>query len=61
MTLDQLQAWAQAQISNTATPEVRPDIGVSVLQLIDELEHLQDKVKKLETQKSAQASNITFS
>ncbi len=40
MTLEQLQNWAQAQINNTAIAEVRPDIGVSVLQLVDELERL---------------------
>jgi hypothetical protein len=48
MTLEDLQTWAQAQISNTAQPEVRPDIGVSVLQLVDELEQLQDYVRELE-------------
>jgi hypothetical protein len=48
MTLEQLAAWAQAQINNTATPEVRPEVGVSVLQMVDELERLQDYVKVLE-------------
>jgi len=33
----QLQEWARAQIDRTAKPEVRPDIGMTVLQLIDEL------------------------
>jgi len=50
MTLEQLQAWAQAQIDNSAQPEVRPDIGVSVLMLVDELERLQAYVQELETQ-----------
>lgn len=49
MTLKQLQNWAQTQINNTAKPEVRPDIGISVLQLVDELERLQDYVKELES------------
>jgi hypothetical protein len=48
MSLTELQAWAQAQIANTAEPEVRPDIGVTVLQLVDELEQLQDYVRELE-------------
>jgi hypothetical protein len=48
MTLAQLETWAQSQIDNTATPEVRPDIGVSVLQMADELAHLQDYIKVLE-------------
>ncbi len=48
MTLEQLQHWAQTQINNSALPEVRPDIGVSVLQLVDELERLQDHIKELE-------------
>jgi hypothetical protein len=52
MTLEQLQQWAQTQIDNSAMPEVRPDIGVSVLQLVDELERLQDHVKELETKLS---------
>jgi hypothetical protein len=48
MTLEDLQAWAQTQIEHTAEPEIRPDIGVSVLGLVDELEQLQDYVRKLE-------------
>jgi hypothetical protein len=40
MPLKDLQNWAQAQISNKAQPEVRLDIGGSVLQLVDELEQL---------------------
>lgn len=52
MTLEQLQPWAKAQIDNSATPEVRPDIGVSVLQLVDEIERLQDQVKELEAKLS---------
>ncbi len=49
MTLEQLQQWAKTQIDNSAKLEVRPDIGVSVLQLVDELERLQERVKELET------------
>ncbi len=49
MTPEKLQNWAQAQINNTAKPEVRPDIGISVLELLDELERLQDYVKELES------------
>jgi hypothetical protein len=49
MTVAQLETWAKTQINNTATPEVRPDIGVSVLQIVDELERLQDYVKVLES------------
>jgi hypothetical protein len=48
MSLMELQAWAQAQIANTAEPQVRPDIGVTVLQLVDELEQLQEYVQELE-------------
>lgn len=50
MTLKQLQEWAQSQIDNTAQPEIRPDIGISILQLIEELEELQSRVKELEVQ-----------
>ncbi|MCT7960098.1 hypothetical protein NG791_05390 [Laspinema sp. D1] len=50
MTLKQLQDWAQSQIDNTAQPEIRPDIGISVLQLIEEVEELQSRVKELELQ-----------
>ncbi len=52
MTLKQLAAWAQSQIDNTAQPEVRPEIGVTVLQLIDELERLQNRVQELEAKQS---------
>ena len=48
MTLQDLQTWAQAQINNTARPEVRPEVGVSVLQIVDELERLQAYVQELE-------------
>jgi hypothetical protein len=48
MMVEKLEAWAQAQIDNTAGPEVRPDIGISVLQMMDELERLQDYIKTLE-------------
>lgn len=48
MTLKDLESWAKAQIDNTAQPEVRPDIGVSVLQLVDEVEQLQSYIKELE-------------
>lgn len=56
MTLEQLQNWAQAQINNTAIAEVRPDIGVSVLQLVDELERLQDYIKELEKRLASSAT-----
>ncbi|NWF58875.1 MAG: hypothetical protein HXY43_06075 [Fischerella sp.] len=55
MTLKKLADWAQSQINNTAQPEVRPDIGVTVLQLIDELEQLQNRVKELEAKQSTLA------
>jgi hypothetical protein len=48
MTLQDLQAWAQAQIDNTAIPAVRPEVGISVLQIVDELERLQAYVRELE-------------
>jgi len=48
--LKQLQDWAQSQIDNTAKPEVRPDIAITVLQLIAEVERLQNQVKQIETQ-----------
>ncbi len=48
MTLEDLQAWAQAQIDNTASPEINPEVGVSVLQVVDELERLQEYVQELE-------------
>ncbi|MEG3846551.1 hypothetical protein QT971_04805 [Microcoleus sp. herbarium19] len=44
----QLQEWAQSQIDNTVQPEVRPDMAITVLQLIDEVERLQNKIKELE-------------
>ena len=47
MTMKQLAAWAQSQINNTAQPEVRPDIGVTILQLIDEIEQLQNRIEEL--------------
>ncbi|MEG4535437.1 hypothetical protein [Microcoleus sp. D2_18a_D3] len=46
--LKQLQEWAQSQIDNTVQPEVRPDIAITVLQLIDEFARLQNKIKELE-------------
>ena len=52
MTLKHLQERAQAQIDNTAKPEIRPDIGVTVLQLIDELEQLQNRIRELEQKQS---------
>ncbi len=48
--LKQLQDWAHSQIDNSAEPEVRPDIAITVLQLIDEVERLQNQVKQIETQ-----------
>jgi hypothetical protein len=48
MMLEDLQAWAQSQIDNTAQPTVRPDIGISVLQLVDEVEDLKAYVEELE-------------
>ena len=48
MTLQDLQTWAQAQINNSARPEVSPEVGVSVLQIVDELERLQAYVQELE-------------
>jgi hypothetical protein len=48
MNLQDLQAWAKSQIDNTAAPEVRPEVGVSVLQIVDELERLQAYVQELE-------------
>jgi hypothetical protein len=45
----QLQAWAQSQIDNTAQPEVRLDMAITVLQLIDEVAKLQNKIKELES------------
>ncbi|MCT7980029.1 hypothetical protein [Laspinema olomoucense] len=56
MTLKQLQDWAQSQIDNTAQPEIRPDIGISVLQLIEELEELQSRVQELEVQHNLNSS-----
>jgi hypothetical protein len=56
MSLQNLQAWAKSQINNTAQPEVRPDIGVSVLQLTHELEDLKAYVADLEM-KLKMASN----
>jgi hypothetical protein len=52
MTLQDLQAWAQAQIDHTALPEVRPEIGISVLQVVNELEQLQAYVQELEARLS---------
>ena len=46
--LQYLKEWAQSQIAQTAQPEVRPDIGMIVLQLIDKFEVLKNRVKELE-------------
>jgi hypothetical protein len=59
MTLESLQAWAQSQINNTAQPEVRPDIGVSVLQLVDEVEQLQQHVQELEAKLRSPAKSAS--
>jgi hypothetical protein len=48
MMLEDLQAWAQAQVNNTAQPTVRPDVGISVLQMVEELEDLKAYVAELE-------------
>ncbi|PSB13344.1 hypothetical protein C7B69_20415 [filamentous cyanobacterium Phorm 46] len=47
--LKQLQDWAHSQIDNSAEPEVRPDIAITVLQLIDEVERLQNQVNQTQT------------
>lgn len=52
MTLKHLEDWALSQVDNTAQAEVRPDIGVTVLQLIDEIEQLQNRIKELEEKQS---------
>lgn len=54
MNLKQLEEWAQAQTDNTAKPEVRPDIGITVLQLIEEMEEVTSQVKELEKKLQAQ-------
>jgi hypothetical protein len=59
MTLQDLQSWAQAQIENTAKPAVNPEVGISVLQLVDELERLQSYVQELEA-KLATTPNRTL-
>ncbi|MFB2983027.1 hypothetical protein [Microseira sp. BLCC-F43] len=43
-----LKEWAQAQIDQTAQPEVRPDIAIIVLQLVDKFEALKNRLKELE-------------
>lgn len=48
MTLKHLQKWAQSQIDNTAKLEIRHDIGITVLQLVDEIEDLKHRVNQLE-------------
>jgi hypothetical protein len=55
MTLEQLQQWAKAQINHQAPPEIRPDIGVSVLQLVEEVEDLKDQIRELEARLSVTA------
>lgn len=55
MTLEQLQQWAQSRIGNTAQPVVCPEVGVSVLQLVDELEQLKEHVKPLEVELSVRS------
>ena len=59
MTLESLQAWAQSQINNTAQPEVRPDIGASVLQLVDEVEQVAT-VRSRARSKIAHSGEIRF-
>ncbi len=48
MMVQYLKEWAQTQIDQTAQPEVRPDIAMIVLQLIDKIDDLQNLVKELE-------------
>jgi hypothetical protein len=43
-----LKEWAQTQIDQTAQPEVRPDIGMVVLQLVDKFESIKNRLKELE-------------
>ena len=50
--LQYLKEWAQGQIAQTAEPEVRPDIAMVVLQLVDKFESLKNRVKELEEQSS---------
>lgn len=59
MTLQDLQAWAQAQIDHTARPEVKPEVGVSVLQMVDELERLQDYVRELEAKLATTVKRVS--
>ncbi|MCL1469861.1 hypothetical protein LAY57_04130 [Argonema antarcticum A004/B2] len=48
MTMKKLQEWAQSQIDNTAKPEIRPDVAITVLQLVDEIEELKNRIGELE-------------
>lgn len=48
MMLQYLKEWAQTQIDRTAQPEVRPDIAMIILQLIDKFESLKNLVQQLE-------------
>jgi hypothetical protein len=59
MTLQDLQVWAQAQIDNTARPGVSPEVGVSVLQMVDELERLQAYVQELEAKLATTGQRAT--
>ncbi len=48
MMVQYLKEWAQTQIDQTAQPEVRPDIAMVVLQLIDKFDSLKNRLKELE-------------
>ena len=54
MNLKRLAEWAQAQIDNTAKPEVRPDVGITVLQLVEEMEKVTSQVEELKEKLQAQ-------
>lgn len=43
--LEQVRQWAQSQIDNTAQPEVRADIAVTVLQMIEQLEEQEESLQ----------------
>ena len=53
MKLTELKQWAQSQANQTAEPEVRPDIGRAVLELVDEFDRLDKQLRSLQRYSSS--------
>ncbi len=53
MKLEELRQWAKSQTNQTAEPEVRPDIGRAVLELVDEFDRLDRQLRSLQRYSSS--------